>query len=352
LSRPRVLIYRPVDESGASHRLLEAAGCDVAVAAANADRTQLAALAHGVDALLGATFRGQMDRAFLTISPRLRVVARYTIGVDDVDVAAATELGILVTHSPTETNWGGVAEGTLALMLAVLKRLRERDRHVKAGAWREPPIYGTYVGRRADGYAGITIGIVGLGRAGARVADLLRPWGARVLAADPYVEPAKFARHGVERAELETLLRESDVVTLHCNLTAETRGLLDRRRLALLKPTAVLVNTARGAVVDLDALCDALEARTLAAAALDVLPEEPMPHDARILRLGDRVLLSPHMVAANQGGTLGAAIPWATEAVIAALRGELPERIYNAEASAKWQERFGGQSLLTAGGRS
>ena len=213
----------------------------MAVAAANADRTQLAALAHGVDALLGATFRGQMDRAFLTISPRLRVVARYTIGVDDVDVAAATELGILVTHSPTETNWGGVAEGTLALMLAVLKRLRERDRHVKAGAWREPPIYGTYVGRRADGYAGITIGIVGLGRAGARVADLLRPWGARVLAADPYVEPAKFARHGVERAELETLLRESDVVTLHCNLTAETRGLLDRRRLALLEEEAARV---------------------------------------------------------------------------------------------------------------
>ena len=237
-------------------------------------------------------------------------------------------------------------------MLAVLKRVRERDRHVKAGGWREPPIYGTYVGRRADGYAGITIGIVGLGRAGARVADLLRPWGARVLAADPYVEPAKFARHGVERAELETLLRESDVVTLHCNLTAETRGLLDRRRLALLKPTAVLVNTARGAVVDLDALCDALEAGALAAAALDVLPEEPVPRDARILRLGDRVLLSPHMVAANQGGTLGAAIPWATEAVLAALRGELPERIYNAEASAKWQARFGGQSLLTSGGGS
>ena len=114
----------------------------------------------------------------------------------------------------------------------------------------------------------------------------------------------------------------------------------------------MLVNTARGAVVDLDALCDALEARALAAAALDVLPEEPLPRDARILRLGDRVLLSPHMVAANQGGTLGAAIPWATEAVLAALRGELPERIYNTEAVAKWQARFGGKSLLATGGRS
>jgi phosphoglycerate dehydrogenase-like enzyme len=305
-------------------------------------------LARDVDALLGATFRGQMDREFLTLSPRLRLVAKYTIGVDDVDVDAASALGVLVTHCPTEANWGGVAEGALAMMLAVLKRVRERDAHVKRGGWREPPIYGTYIGRRGDGYAGITIGIVGLGRAGARVADLLKPWGARVVAADPYVEVAKFARHGVERVDLETLLREADVVTLHCNLTAETRGLMDRRRLALLKPSAVLINTARGAVVDLEALCDALEARSLAAAALDVLPEEPPPRDARILELGDRVLLSPHMIAANQGGTLGAAIPWAADAVLAALRGEVPERVYNTEAAPEWRRRFGGKRLLPA----
>ena len=348
MNRPRVLIYRPVDESGASHRLLEAAGCEVVVGPPNAEQAALAELARGADVLLGATFRGYMDRAFLAISPRLRLVAKYTIGVDDVDVDAASALGVLVTHSPTEANWGGVAEGTLALMLTLLKRIRERDAHVKAGGWREPPIYGTYVGKRADGYAGITIGIVGLGRAGSRVADLLRPWGARVLAADPYVDDAKFARHGVERADLETLLRESDVVTLHCNLTAETRGLIDRRRLALCKPTAVLVNTARGAVLDVDALCDALEARALGAAALDVLPEEPLPPGARILAFGDRVLLSPHMVAANQGGTLGAAVPWGAEAALAALHGELPERIYNTEAVAKWRARFGGHSLLAS----
>jgi len=346
LSRPRVLIYRPVDESGESHRLIEAAGCDVVAAAPDAERARLAPLARGVDALLGATFRGFMDREFLALAPELRIVSKYTIGVDDVDIDAASALGVLVTHCPTETNWGGVAEGTLALILTLLKRIRERDRHVKAGGWREPPIYGTYIGKRADGYAGITIGIVGLGRAGGRVADLLKPWGARVLATDPYVDAAKFARHGVERVDLDTLLRTADVVTLHCNLTAETRKLIDRRRLALLKPTAVLVNTARGAVVDLDALCDALDANALAAAALDVLPEEPVARDARISRFGDRVLLSPHMVAANQGGTLGAAIPWATDAVLAALRGELPQHIYNTEAVALWQQRFGGRSRL------
>ena len=303
-------------------------------------------LARDVDALLGATFRGQMDREFLTLSPRLRLVAKYTICVDDVDVDGASSLGIIVTHCPTEANWGGVAEGAVALILAVLKRIRERDVQVKSGGWREPPIYGTYVGKRADGHAGITIGIVGLGRAGARVADLLKPWGARVLAADPYVEAAKFAQHGVERVDLETLLRAADVVTLHCNLTAETRGLIDGRRLALLKPTAVLVNTARGAVVDLDALCAALDSGALAAAALDVLPEEPPRRDARLLALGDRVLLSPHMIAANQGGTLGAAIPWAADAVLAALRGEVPPRVYNTDAVAKWRARFGDQPLL------
>jgi phosphoglycerate dehydrogenase-like enzyme len=346
LSRPRVLIYRAVDESGKSHRLLETSGCSVVVAPADADRARLAALAVGADVLLGATFRGFMDEQFLTISPQLRLVAKYTIGVDDVDVDAASALGVLVTHCPTEANWGGVAEGTLALLLTVLKRVRERDRYVKAGGWRDPPIYGTYLGKREDGHPGITIGIVGLGRAGSRVAELLRPWRARVLAADPYVEHGKFARYGVERTDLDALLRESDVVTLHCNLTAETRGLLDRRRLALLKSTAVLINTARGAVVDLEALCDALEAGTLAGAALDVLAEEPAPRNARILNFGDRVLLSPHMVAANQGGTLGAAIPWATEAVLAALRGELPDCIYDVDGVAKWQTRFGGRSLL------
>jgi phosphoglycerate dehydrogenase-like enzyme len=346
VSRPRVLIYRPVDEGGASHAELAAAGCEVVVAALNAEHAALAGLARGADALLGATFRGVIDHDFLTISPNLRIVAKYTIGVDDVDLDAANALGVLVTHCPTEANWGGVAEGAIALMLTLLKRIRERDAHVKAGGWREPPIYGTYVGRRSDGYRGITIGIVGLGRAGSRVAELLAPWRARLLATDPYVEPGTFEQLGVGRVDLDTLLRESDVVTLHCNLTSETRGLIDARRLALLKRSAVLINTARGAVVDLDALCAALERGALAGAALDVLPQEPPARAARVLALGDRVLLSPHMIAANQGGTLGAAIPWATQATLAALRGEVPENVYNTAAIAAWRARFEGRSLL------
>jgi phosphoglycerate dehydrogenase-like enzyme len=346
LSRPKVLIYRPVDEGGASHRELSAAGCEVVVAEPGAERPRLAELARGAVALLGATFRGVIDRPFLAISPELRIVAKYTIGVDDVDLDAANELGVLVTHCPTEANWGGVAEGTIALLLTLAKRVRERDRQVKAGGWRDSPVYGTYLGRRSDGYPGITIGIVGLGRAGSRVAELLAPWHARLIASDPYVDAAKFGRYGVQRVDLDTLLREADVVTLHCNLTEETRGLIDRRRLALMKRSALLINTARGRVLDLEALCDALEAGALAGAALDVLPEEPPARNARVLGLGDRILLSPHMIAANQGGTLGAAIPWATAATLAALRGDVPEHVYNVEAIAKWRSRFAGRSLL------
>ena len=347
MTEPKVFVFRPVDATGESHRQLVAAGCRVTVAAEGAGWDEALAEARDADALLGATFRGGvMDREFLVQCPKLRIVSKYTIGADDIDVDVAAELGILVTHCPTEANWGGVAEGTIALLLACLKKVRERDRRVKQGAWRSADLEGTYLGAREDGYAGITIGIVGLGRIGRRVAELLAPWRVRVLACDPYVDASVFARYGTARRELERLLAESDVVTLHCNLTAETRNLIDEKRLAAIKPGAVLINTARGAVVDLEAVCDALEAGSLAGAALDVLPVEPPPATARVLGLGDRVLLSPHMVAANAGGTLRTAIPWATEATLAALRGELPRYVYNENAIGAWSRRFAGRSLL------
>src|SRR5690606_28264225 len=169
--RPKVLIYRPVDESGESHRRLADAGCTVVAEELDLDRARLLAAAPDAAALVGATFRGGLiDREILESFPELRIVAKYTIGIDDVDLDAATALGILVTHCPTEANWGGVAEGTIALMLACLKRVGPRDRHVKAGGWRDKGLEGVYVGRRADGYPGLTIGIIGLGRAGSRVA--------------------------------------------------------------------------------------------------------------------------------------------------------------------------------------
>ena len=311
------------------------------------ERDALLELAHGAHALMGATIkRAPIDGDFLDRLPELRIVSKYTIGVEDVDLDAATARGILVTHCPTEANWGGVAEGTVGFMLTLLKRVRERDRHVKAGGWRDSSLMGTYLGRRSDGYPGLTIGIVGLGRCGTRVAELLSTWRVRIMACDPYVEDEKFERLGVARTDLPTLLRESDIVTLHVTLTEETRGFIGAQELASMKPSAILINTSRGAVVNLDALCDALEADRIAGAALDVLPEEPPGEQSRILTLGDKVLLCPHMISANHPGTLQPAIPWATDATLAALRSRVPEHVYNGDAIPRWMARFGDSPLI------
>jgi phosphoglycerate dehydrogenase-like enzyme len=267
-----------------------------------------------------------------------------------VDVEAATELGILVSYGPTESNWGGVAEGTLGNILCMLKKVRERDRHLKTdGAWRDPSLVGTFIGARADGYPGITIGIVGLGRVGTRLADLLRPWRARLIACDPYVADGHFAAHGVERVDLQTLLAESDVVTLHVFLNRETRHMIGAPELARMKRTAILVNACRGPVVDEAALVGALQREQIAGAALDVFEREPLPLDSQLRGLGDCVLLSPHMITNNVGSGVGPAIGLATEAVLSVLRGEVPDEgiLFNRDAIPRWKERFAGQSLLT-----
>jgi phosphoglycerate dehydrogenase-like enzyme len=292
-----------------------------------------------------------ISREVLESSDRLRIVAKYSIGCEDVDVDAATELGILVTYGPTESNWGGVAEGTLTYMLCLLKKVRERDRHLKTdGEWRDPSLVGTYVGARADGYPGITIGIVGLGRVGTRLADLLRPWRARVLACDPYVDDAHFSAHGVQRVDLDTLLRESDVITLHTFLNRETRHMIGAPQLGRMKSSAILLNASRGPVVDEAALVEALQHGHIAGAALDVFEREPLPLDSALRGLGDRVLLSPHMITNNVGSGIGPAIGLATNAIVGALRGEAPdpEIVFNREAIAKWKSRFAGSSLLAA----
>jgi D-3-phosphoglycerate dehydrogenase len=349
----KVLIFAPADQTGETHRKLEAAGCELLLGKASWDTPQgnsepeMISMAKECDALMGTSIRNTpISRTVMESSKDLRIVAKYTIGTDDVDVEAATEIGILVTHGPTESNWGGVAEGTITAMLAMLKKARERDRHLKEGGdWRTPELQGTYLGSRADGYAGITLGLIGLGRIGSRVATLLRPWKMRILATDPYVPDAWFAEHGVERVDLDRLLRESDVVSLHVVLTRETRHMIGLEQLALMKPTAILINTSRGPCVHEPALIEALLRGQIAGAALDVFEEEPLPRDSQLRNLGDRVLLSPHMVSSNVGSGLGPGIRWATESVLHALRGEVPDNVYNKDVIPRWQSRFGGKSV-------
>jgi phosphoglycerate dehydrogenase-like enzyme len=353
---PKVFVFSPIDAAADTYQDLQVRGCAVSVAPRpwispmQPAPSELMSGARDTDVLLGSMiYNTTISRDVLQSSDRLRLVAKYSIGCEDIDVEAATEMGILVSYGPTESNWGGVAEGTLGNMLALLKKVRERDRYLKTdGAWRDPSLVGTYVGSRADGYPGITIGIVGLGRVGTRLADLLRPWGARVIAVDPYILDAHFAAHGVQRVDLSTLLVESDVVTLHVYVNGETRHMIGAAEFERMKPTAILLNAARGPIVDEAALVDALRTRRIAGAALDVFEIEPLPLDSPLRGLGDAVLLSPHMVTNNVGSGVGPAIKLATEAVLSALRGEVPDEeiIFNCEAIPKWKARFAGRPLL------
>jgi D-3-phosphoglycerate dehydrogenase / 2-oxoglutarate reductase len=267
--------------------------------------------------------------------------------VDDIDVDAATELGVIVTHGPSEANWGGVAESAMTMMLATLKNVRQRDAFVRAGGWDDDSLTGTYVGRRDDGYAGLTIGIIGLGRVGGRFAKLLAPWRVRVLACDPYIAPSRFEEHGTTAVDLPTLLRESDVVSLHVPLNRETHHMIDMEALRLMKPSAIVLNTSRGRVVDEEAIAAALGSGTIRAAALDVFETEPLPLESPLRALGDKVLLSPHIGASNHGsGWEVPGVAWACEAVLAALRGEVPRHVFNPDVIPRWEARFGGKSLL------
>jgi phosphoglycerate dehydrogenase-like enzyme len=355
MSKPRVFIFAPVHRMGASHEaydVFEEAGCEVVYGKASwrtpqgADEDEMCQMARGAAAFTGGSIRSSpITGRIMDAAAELRIVAKCSIGVDDVDVDAATERGVLVTHSPTESNWSGVAEGTLAIMLTLVKKIRERDEAVRREGWRDPSLQGVSVGRHQDGYPGLTIGIVGLGRIGRRFADLLAPWRVRILACDPYVEESRFILCNAERVDLETLLGESDVISLHVVLTSETRQMIGAEELSRMKQGAILINTARGSVVNTGALVDALESGRIAAAGLDVFEDEPLPADSPLLKMGHKVLLSPHMASSNVDGGLKQGIIWANRSVLAALDGKVPEHVYNKEVIPRWRERFGGRKL-------
>jgi D-3-phosphoglycerate dehydrogenase / 2-oxoglutarate reductase len=260
MAKPKILIFAPREEPPETINALESLGCELVFG----DRDwQLPRMDHEsavveaareAVALMGTSMRHTpISRRIMQASQRLRIVAKYTVGVDDIDVEAATELGVMVCHAPTESNCFGVAETTIAFMLALMKKLAERDTDVRAGKWRTKDNFAYYVGSRtSDGFPGQTIGLVGLGRIGTRVAQLLAPWRARIIAYDPYVPPAHFLTHGVTAVDYHTLLRESDVVSFHVVLTKETRGMLGENELKLMKPNAIVLNTARGKVVDVE----------------------------------------------------------------------------------------------------
>jgi phosphoglycerate dehydrogenase-like enzyme len=355
---PRVFVFAP---TGDSHKHLEAQGCEVAlgdpqwhIPGANYEADYIKAV-QGSVALAGTSMRATpTSRAVITSLPDLRIVAKATVGVDDIDVEAASEMGVLVTHAPVESNWGNIAETTVMFLLSLLKEQNIQDQTIKDGGWWSESGQGRYVGSRAsDGYGGVTLGLVGLGRIGGRVAQLMRPWNINILASDPYIPEYRFLEFGVKPVDLDTLLRESDVVSIHVVLNKETRHMISTPQLQQMKPSAYLINTARGGAVDEQALINALDKGVIAGAALNAFEEEPLPAESPLRFMGNKVILRPHggsplraMADLPAGRGAGQNSEWLNADVLKALRGEQPDHIFNAEALPLWLERFKGKNLL------
>src|SRR5215471_10656239 len=243
----------------------------------------------------------------------LQAVVKSSIGIENVDVEAATELGILCCNSPTPENYLGVAEATVGLMVTLFKRLKFNEAFLRSGSWKEPENRGTVM-------VGKTIGIIGVGRIGRSVAKRLGPWDVKLLGYDPYVSQETVAPLGVKMVSLEELLRAA--------------------QLRVMKKTAYIVNTSLGPVFDEAELAQALNDGTIAGAALDVFAEEPLPMNNPLRKVDStRLTLTPHIIG-NNPGSLEAGQKMAAESILSILDGNVPETVVNPGAIARWKERF------------
>ena len=251
---------------------------------------------------------------------RCRVIARYGIGVDNVDVQAATRRGIVVANVPGYCV-EEVTDHTLALMLAAWRKVVSHDKAVRLGAWDisfRDPVYRL---------RGRTLALLGLGAIARRLVEKLTGFGFRTIAHDPYVTPEAAAKLGVHLVDLETLFREADLLSLHAPATPETRHVVNAEHLALMKPTAVLLNTSRGPLIDEAALAEALKAKRLAAAALDVYEKEPPDTGSELFHL-DNVILTDHAAWYSED-SLAELQRRTAEAACVVLSGKRPESVVN-----------------------
>jgi D-3-phosphoglycerate dehydrogenase len=285
------------------------------------DEEEIVARARDADALV--TSFSPVGRRVMSALEGLKVVVRTGVGYDVIDVPAATELGVVIVNIPDL--WiREVANHTLGLLLAWNRKLLILDREVRAGGWT-----GGVPGERTGSLHGETVGIVGLGNIGSAFARRVKALETAVIACDPYVDDARFAALGVERVSLEDVAGRSDYVSVHTPLNAETHHLIGETFLRRMKPTALLINTSRGPVVDEKALIRALQERWLAGAALDVWEREPVAADNPLLAM-DNVVASPH--AAYFSTAAVAAVPRRCgEEIARVLTGARPLNIVNPE---------------------
>ena len=313
--KPRVFVARKIPDDGID-RIFAACDARVWEDELPPPRAALLDAIRGCDGVL-TLLTDRVDDEFLDAAgPGLKVVSNYAVGFDNIDVPAVTRRGIPAGNTPgvlTDTT----ADLAFALLMAAARRIPEGDRYVRAGKWKT---WGPLLLLGPDVH-GATIGIVGFGRIGQAMARRARGFGMKILYHDVHrAAPIIEAEHSASFLPLEELLPRSDYVSLHVNLTPETKGLINAEKLAWMKPTAVLVNTSRGPVVDGNALAAALKKGTIFAAGLDVTDPEPIPMDSPLVGL-DNCLIVPHIASASRA-TRGKMAEMAAANLVAGVRGE------------------------------
>lgn len=290
--RPKVFVSRMIPDAGLD-RVRDACEATVWPEAMPTPYAVLCESVRGMDGLL-CTLNDPIDEALMDAAgPQLKVISQMAVGYDNIDVPAAKARGIQIGNTPGVLT-DATADLAFALLLAAARRLMEGVDYIKSGQWKtwQP------MALLGGDLTGATLGIIGLGRIGKAVARRAAGFEMRILAYSPSCSPEEAAKVGATLTDRETLLRESDYVSLHVPLNAKTRGLINRETLGLMKPTAILVNTTRGPVVDQEALYEALTKGVISGAALDVTDPEPLPVDNPILSLPN-VIVVPHVGSAT-----------------------------------------------------
>jgi len=286
---------------------------------------ELIEMLQDVDAAI-ITSRARFSREALLSAPKLKVVCKEGAKPEPelCDLKTCNEKGIVLTYSKG-SNKISVAEHVIAVMLSLAKTLNKKQRWIKGGGWKSDEIIGIELSSK-------TLGIIGFGLVGSAIAERLRNgWDVNILVYDPYVSREEIEGYGAKKVEkLDIILNESDFITLNAILTDETRGMIGKRELRLMKPTAYLINTARGALIDEKALIEALKEGCIAGASLDVYEKEPPDKDNPLFKMGDNVIVTPH-AAFNTYEAVERERVWSAEEVARVLRGEKPKWAINPE---------------------
>ncbi|MEW6750479.1 MAG: phosphoglycerate dehydrogenase [Candidatus Latescibacterota bacterium] len=325
MSQLRVLVSVPIEFRGRApaRDLLEQAGCHVVYVPGRVGPAEEDVRRHVADVHAVLAGSEPLNAATLAQAQSLRVIARNGVGYDAIDVEYCTRRGIVLTNTPGALS-DAVAEETFGLILALTRHIALGDRTVKAGGYDVP--YG-------EDLAAMTLGVLGGGHIGAEVVRRARAFRMRVLVHDPFVEAACIRALEAEPVDLEALLSQADIVTLHMPLTPQSRNLVDAGFLGCMKPGSYLINTARGGVVDEEALIAALESGHLAGAGLDVQVHEPAKGTSLKLVQLPNVVAMPHAGSKTYSTRLRMAA-WAAQSILDVLQGRQPEHVVNREVLA------------------